>query len=606
MRLHKRLVRSAPPRSLRRSFTTSILWIHLSVLAVALLAGSFVLIRISLKQTVRQAENSLTYMAYQMENLTNNLLDIRKQLVQDKSLLEYLSSDRSYDVNDILLQQSVMSHLSLIVRSYSYISSITIFQGDGPVLCVNESRQIQGRMEDTPLPVQSSDGWKNLTPTSGIIWGGQYHEAELFLARYRSEAKTPAVISFLLPLPQSQDDRSLSVLSINVSLDYFHFLYSKNTDLGASVSLMDAEDNILFSAPETSGTPDSLQHFYDIPITCPIPGTDWSLSESSPFSVLLRDSIPLLLTVSAIFLTAIAAAVLLSSLAGRRLLNPFQEIIEQMNPINDGKLEQRISPQKYDELNILVNHFNYMMERIQKLVAANANYAEEKRLLEMETLQSQINPHFLYNSLTTIRWMASMARAENVCQALFSLGNIIRPVFSQPGIFWSLETEQTFVENFIDIMDYRFGIKTDRVFDIPESLFPLPVLRFILQPIVENFFQHGLQACIDAGQSGQIRIRAEQDDEWLDIYVQDNGSGIEEELLAQLNERLRNGSADSAPSDSFRTGIGLTNVNRRILLQYGEGSGLHIWSRANHGTTVRIRISCQDSREATPPSSDIP
>lgn len=596
MRLHKRTAKTTPPRSLQRSFTTSILWIHLSVLAVALLAGSSVLIQISLKQTVKQGENSLAYMAYQMENLSDNLLDIRKQLMQDKSLLEYLSSDRSYNVNDILLQQSVMSHLSLIVRSYSYISSITIFQGDGPVLCVSESRQIQGRMEDTPLAVQSSEGWKSLTPTSGVIWGGQYQETELFLARYKSKEKTPTVISFLLPMAQYKDERSLSVLSINVSIDYFNFLYSKNADLGASVFLLDADDNILFSAPDTSGTLESFRDFHDILISCPIPGTDWHLFEGSPFSVLLRDSLPLLLTVSTIFLTAIVAAVLLSSLAGRRLLNPFQEIIEQMNPINDGNLNQRISPQKYNELNILVNHFNHMMERIQKLVEANANYAEEKRLLEMETLQSQINPHFLYNSLTTIRWMAAMARAENVCQALFALGNIIRPVFSQPGIFWSLETEQTFVENFIDIMDYRFGIKTEHTFDIPESLFALPVLRFILQPIVENFFQHGLQACIDAGQPGSIRIRAEQGLQWLDLYVQDNGAGIEENLLAQLNERLQNGAADSVSSD-FKTGIGLANVNRRILLQYGKGSGLFIWSRAGHGTTVRIRmgISSDDS-----------
>lgn len=125
-------------------------------------------------------------------------------------------------------------------------------------------------------------------------------------------------------MAQYKDERSLSVLSINVSIDYFNFLYSKNADLGASVFLLDADDNILFSAPDTSGTLESFRDFHDILISCPIPGADWSLSENSPFSLLLRDSLPLLLSVSAIFLAAIVAAVLLSSLAGRRLLNPFQ------------------------------------------------------------------------------------------------------------------------------------------------------------------------------------------------------------------------------------------------------------------------------------------
>ena len=230
-----------------------------------------------------------------------------------------------------------------------------------------------------------------------------------------------------------------------------------------------------------------------------------------------------------------------------------------------------------------------MMERIQQLVAANESYAEEKRLLEMETLQSQINPHFLYNSLTTIRWMAAMARAENVCQALFALGNIIRPVFSQPGIFWSLDTEQTFVRNFVDIMDYRFGIKTECSFAIPEKLLERPVLRFILQPLVENSFQHGLQTDMDAGRRGAIHIRARQEDSWLDIYVQDNGQGMGEQSLALLNERLQKGATDP-PAAEPRTGIGLSNVNRRILLQYGEGSGLSVWSQAGQGTTVRIRM----------------
>ena len=577
-----------PPKSLQRSFTVSILWIHLSVLAVALLAGSLVLLGISRSQTIAQGENSLAYMAYQMDSLTDSLLDIRSQLMQDEDMRIYLSSDRSYDAGDILLQQSVMNQLSLLIRSYSYISSITLFQGDGPALCINETMQIQGKMEDDPLPIQSSEAWQSLTSSSGVTWGGQYQEMELFLSRYRP-GRSSTVVSLLLPIMDYQSDRPFSVLSINIPTEYFNFLYSKHADLGASVSLCDEEGNVLLSVPEAAAQPRGFAHFHDTVITSQLSGTGWYLSEGIPFSVLLRDSLPLLATVGAIFLAAIFAAVLLSSLAGRRLLNPFQEITEQMSPINDGNLDQRLSPQKYTELNTLVNQFNYMMERIQSLVASNKNYAEEKRLLEMETLQSQINPHFLYNSLTTIRWMAAMARAENVCQALFALGNIIRPVFSQPGIFWSLDTEQTFVRNFVDIMDYRFGVKTECSFDIPDSLLERPVLRFILQPLVENSFQHGLQTSIDAGRTGVISIRAAQDGCWLDIYVEDNGQGIGEQELEQLNHRLRQGTMEP-PAAEPKTGIGLSNVNRRVLLQYGKGSGLSVWSRAGHGTTVRIRM----------------
>ncbi len=577
-----------PPKSLQRSLTVSILWVHLSVLTIALAAGFFVLLGISRNQTIRQGENSLAYMAYQMDTLSDGLYDIRSQLMQDKDVQIYLASDRSVDAEDILLQQSVMNQLSLIIRSYSYVSSITLFQGDGPALCVNETMQIQGKAEDEPLPIQSSDAWKGLTAHSGLTWGGQYQEMELFLSRYRPGSSS-TVVSLLLPLVDYQGGRPFSVLSVNVPTEYFSFLYSKHADYGAAVRLWDEDGSLLLSVPESSGAPERFHLFRDTVVTSHLSRTGWHLSEGIPFSVLLYDSVPLLLAVSAIFLVAIFAAVLLSSLAGRRLLNPFQEIVEQMTPINEGNLSQRLSPQKYSELNTLVCQFNHMMERIQQLVAANESYAEEKRLLETETLQSQINPHFLYNSLTTIRWMAAMARAENVCQALFALGNIIRPVFSQPGIFWSLDTEQTFVRNFVDIMDYRFGIKTECSFAIPEKLLERPVLRFILQPLVENSFQHGLQTDMDAGRRGAIHIRARQEDSWLDIYVQDNGQGMSEQSLALLNERLQKG-ATNPPAAEPRTGIGLSNVNRRILLQYGEGSGLSVWSQAGQGTTVRIRM----------------
>ncbi len=595
-----RHARNTPPKSLLRSFTVSILWVHLSVLAVALAVGSLVLLGISRSQTIRQGENSLAYMAYQMDSLVDGLYDIRSQLMQNRDMQVYLASDRSVDAEDILLQQSVMSQLSLIIRSYSYVSSITLFQGEGPALCVSETMQIQGKTEDAPLPIQSSDAWKGLTAHSGVTWGGQYQEMELFLSRYQS-GSSPRVVSFLLPLMDYQGGRPFSVLAVNVPTEYFSFLYSKHADFGASVRLWDQDGALLLSVPEIQDASEGSGLFHETEVTSRLSRTGWYLSEGIPFSVLLYDSLPLLLAVSGIFLAAIFAAVLLASLVGRRLLNPFQEMVEQMNPINDGNLNQRLSPQKYSELNTLVSQFNHMMERIQQLVAANEGFAEEKRLLEMETLQSQINPHFLYNSLTTIRWMAAMARAENVCQALFALGNIIRPVFSQPGIFWSLDTEQTFVRNFIDIMDYRFGVKTECSFHIPQELLELPVLRFILQPLVENSFQHGLQTGMDAGRSGRISIRAGQEGPWLDIYVQDNGQGMDEESLALLNQRLQGG-ASQPPAEEPRTGIGLSNVNRRILLQYGQGSGLSVWSRIGQGTTVRIRMRSEPVPAQSPPA----
>ena len=389
-------------KSLLRSFTVSVLWIHLAVLMIALLSGFFILLAISRRQTIREAEDRLAYMTYQMDNLIGSLSDMRSQLLQDKDMRSYLTTSRSYDVDDILLQRSVMNQLSIIISSCNYINSITVFHGDGPVLCVSKNMQIQGRTEDAPLPVQQSENWESITSTSGVTWGGQYQEMELFLTRYRQKEAGSTVVSILQPIADYKSSHRFSVFSVNIPTEYFNFLSSQHADEGAYVTLCDAKGDPLLSVPETAGTSEDSWLFQDVVITGRLSGTDWYLTERIPFSVFLRDSLPLLLTVSAIFLVAIFLAVLLSSLTGRRLLNPFQEITAQMKPINEGNLSQRLSPQKYDELNILVGQFNHMMEHIQSLVTANKNYAEEKRLLEMETLHTlEYSPRSTPISCTT-------------------------------------------------------------------------------------------------------------------------------------------------------------------------------------------------------------
>ena len=183
-------------KSLLRSFTVSVLWIHLAVLMIALLSGFFILLAISRRQTIREAEDRLAYMTYQMDNLIGSLSDMRSQLLQDKDMRSYLTTSRSYDVDDILLQRSVMNQLSIIISSCNYINSITVFHGDGPVLCVSKNMQIQGRTEDAPLPVQQSENWESITSTSGVTWGGQYQEMELFLTRYRQKEAGSTVVSY--------------------------------------------------------------------------------------------------------------------------------------------------------------------------------------------------------------------------------------------------------------------------------------------------------------------------------------------------------------------------------------------------------------------------
>ncbi len=256
-------------------------------------------------------------------------------------------------------------------------------------------------------------------------------------------------------------------------------------------------------------------------------------------------------------------------------------IEEGMKQYEIGHFEYRISPASYDEVGLLGLQLNYMAVKISELIKLVQSKEEEKKRLEIETLQAQINPHFLYNTLGSLKWAAVRNKQEELAKALDALVNLLRFTIKKAVGMVSLSEEIAYIKNYIEIEKMRFGERFCIRYEIENEVDDEQVPGFILQPLVENCLLHGLDP---AKENGRIIIRAYKEKNYLWIEVMDNGEGMTEdkikELLKPQNDKKKKGFSS----------IGVAIVDKRLRELYGENYCTEVQSRTGVGTKITLRI----------------
>lgn len=244
-----------------------------------------------------------------------------------------------------------------------------------------------------------------------------------------------------------------------------------------------------------------------------------------------------------------------------------------------------------DELSDVFKDLQIMVKRIRqkdaKMYAALINEQKllnEQQVMEMKMLASQINPHFLYNTLESIRMQALTAGNKEVANSIKLLGKSLRYVLENTGTSSvTLRKELDYVENYLTIQKMRFGGRVNYSLEVAEglNLQKYMILPLLLQPVAENAILHGLE---QVEENGQIRISVTEQAENLQITIADNGCGMDEETLETLRRKIEESKLDTSSS------IGLSNINRRIKLCYGEKYGMRIDSKPGEGTSIVLTI----------------
>ncbi|MBW5445734.1 HAMP domain-containing protein [Cohnella sp. CFH 77786] len=308
--------------------------------------------------------------------------------------------------------------------------------------------------------------------------------------------------------------------------------------------------------------------------------TDWKLvsvipaAQYSSLSLLLRN------WMIAVFAAVSALALILSYLLSNNISKPIRRLSAMMKSVERDNWDVQSDYRSRSEIGILSRNFNRMIGRIRYLI--HQVYQEEllKQRTQLKYLMFQINPHFLFNTLETINWVARIQGAPEVGKLSKALGDLMREGIKGKE-FVPFERELANLKNYLYIQKYRYDDKIEVRFEIAGEVLGAAVPRFILQPLVENAMVHGMETKMGRG---TIEIQAELSGETLKITVRDDGLGIEPRRLAEIRASLETVSEDDAH------GIGLTNVHRRIRLHYGAEYGLTIDSSTGAGTAVRLTL----------------
>lgn len=283
------------------------------------------------------------------------------------------------------------------------------------------------------------------------------------------------------------------------------------------------------------------------------------------------------------FLTAVvlvSVAVLLSGFLADRITLPILKLRESMREVEKGNFEKAsVVVTEKNEIGSLGNSFNLMTRKIQELMAQNVEEQKEKRKIELRALQSQINPHFLYNTLDSIIWMAESGENEEVVQMTAALATMMRQSFNNKAEIVSLEAEIEHVESYLMIQKMRYMDKLNFSVSLEEGIRECPIVKLVLQPLVENAIYHGIRY---KNGSGTVRVIAKREGEEIHITVEDDGVGMSEQALQHI--------FDEHKVNYNSNGVGVYNVERRLKLYYGNAYGLFYESERNRGTRVLMKI----------------
>ena len=280
----------------------------------------------------------------------------------------------------------------------------------------------------------------------------------------------------------------------------------------------------------------------------------------------------------------ITGEILISSYL-KRLTKRLDGILQGMDQVQTGNLKVQLPEHEHgDELDMIAHHFNRMCRELESYIQKSYLAEIEQQNAEMQALQSQINPHFLYNTLEAIRMKAICNGDREVGKMLYSLAVTFRSQLKEADVI-TLMQELHYCKKYLELFEYRYQGKFRSSVECGPELSNIPVIKFILQPIIENYFIHGIRM---EESDNEIRIYARCVEEDLYIHVEDNGRGMPGKDMESKNRELRNNEMDT------RKSIGVTNVNRRLRAAYGDTCGVFLEAGRPRGMHVILKLKVRE------------
>lgn len=315
---------------------------------------------------------------------------------------------------------------------------------------------------------------------------------------------------------------------------------------------------------------------------------DWNVVARISIFSLIKDYIKyfFLIILATCLICGLALAICMK--IARHLNDTLYDLQSQMNMVAEGKMESRMQEvYQEEEFCQMAHSFNKMVDAVDRLLEQVKEEQQQVKKIELEALQAQIKPHFLYNTLESIHWQAVMDGNEKISEIVKALAQYYRLCLGKGADVVTLDRELEHIQNYLIIQNVRYKNILECHIDIPEELMKTPIPKMTLQPLVENCIYHGVKGQKDI--QGIITVSGAKKEGKVLVTVGDNGVGMDEKQVEEINRTI--GIFDE------KSGYGIRNVNKRLEILFGPEYGLHYESTAGQGTTVTIMLPEETAEE---------
>ena len=312
-----------------------------------------------------------------------------------------------------------------------------------------------------------------------------------------------------------------------------------------------------------------------------ISNTDWFMVTILPAPPLIHESNHLMLQIALLYAGFLVLALIFANILAHSITGRLSSVIRQMQTVRHGPPTPMEIPEAHDEIGDLIDTYNYMTRKMDELMKKQAKSAEDLRIAEFNSLQAQINPHFLYNTMDMINWMALQGQTEEISHAVQSLSRFYKLTLSRKKGISTIARELEHVTIYVQLQNMRYHDSIELITDIPDELSEYQIPKLTLQPVVENSILHGILE--KESKSGTIVITGWMENKDIVLLISDDGVGISPEILSTIL-------SGSGNSQSGGTNIAVYNTHRRLQILYGKDYGLTYSSNPGKGTEVEIRF----------------
>ena len=537
--------------------------------------------------TLKNIREEITLENSYMFDNSVNIID--RTLMEVDTLSSSLASNEStqlYTINNVSTDSfKTISRLAKTLPIiYRYIDSIYIYSEQTDTVIMDNN--------SIPLSDLSDTDWINayraVTSPKGTI-----------IPRSKNNVY-PQLITIIKPIYVADEKKGAIIMNINAQSIYNSMLYQQYKD-GRLFFLVNADNKIIISSelsyfntyPDNIGLntltiesnpKNSVYEINDknyVVLSGDSTISDYKYISAYPLELYEHKLSTMKLQIIGILLLLMIIIFILAYVASVRSYSPLNEIISFLD--NSQPPADSIEEEDKNELMYIINSIQTHINDKTKMAEILEERMKLLRKSQYDMLQTQINPHFLYNTLETINWMAyNMSNSENpVSKSLINLASFFRNTLTS-GYFVSIENEIKYTNEYVNILALRYGDLFDIEWDIDESILSYTIIKICLQPIIENAVYHGIKQKND---KGLIKIKGLCDDNNIILIVSDDGIGIEKDALDELNKTLSETSFTNEKSH-----IGLSNVNQRIKIIFGDSYGIHVESTVGVGTDVYVTI----------------